>query len=138
MLAEVETRQNGRSVVRMHVKTIDISLDEIGYEGWSVTMRTNPRSSVYDGLIALDDQGGWWKSFGEVVLHWNFADEDGTELPLPKDVGSEHDLDLPYPVIGYVFKRYLEAFRAAVELPKAPRDDSEPTLSISEESPQSV
>lgn len=137
MLAEVETRQNGVSAVRMHVKTVEIKLDEIGYEGWSVTMRTNPRSSVYDGLLALDDEGRWWGSFAQIVDHWNFADEDGEALPQPKDIQSERDLDLPYGVIAYVFKRYLEEFRSAAELPKAPSELSVPTSSTSAESPPS-
>lgn len=121
----------------MRVKTVEIVLDEIGYEGWYVRMRTNPRSSVYDSLIALDDEGRWWHAFGEVVLEWNFADEDGQPIPPPSEFESEHDLDLPYGVIAYVFKRYLEEFRTAAELPKEQPALSAPTSSTSDERPPS-
>lgn len=138
MLAEVETRQNGSAAaVPMRVKIITFDLDAIGYEGWWVTMRTNPRSSTYDSLLALDEEGRWWKAFGEIVQRWNFADEDGKPFPLPRDCETEHDLDLPHGVIAYIFKRYLEAFRVATELPKEQPEPSAPTSSTSEGSPLS-
>lgn len=137
--ATLETPQarNGVSRPSFPIKTVTIRLDEIGYEGWQVTMRTNPRSSIYDALVSFDDEGKWWKAFGEVVIEWNFVGEDGGALDHPKDCESEHDLDLPYGVMAYVIKRYFEEFKAQVELPKAQPVDSAPTSSTSAGSPPS-
>ncbi len=46
-----ETRRNGTASAAMPIQTVDIHLDEIGYPGWVVTMRTNPRSSLYDQVV---------------------------------------------------------------------------------------
>lgn len=140
MLAEVEISRNRTGVPPMPIKTVDIALDEIGYMGWSVTMRTNPRCSVYDALLAFDDQDDpnrWWRAFGQIVQRWNFSSENGEAIPQPKDVESEKDLDLPHGVIAFVFTRYLEAFNAAAQVPKVRPEASAPTSSISEGSPKS-
>jgi hypothetical protein len=109
-------RRNG--TVALPINSVDITFDEIGYAGWVATMRTNPRSSVYDDFLAIDDLTRWWKAFGKIVQTWNFADEDGQPFPLPAEVESEKDLDLPVGVIGFLYKRYVEEFRASIGLPK--------------------
>ena len=114
-------------MVALPINTVDIALDEIGYPGWTVTMRTNPRASVYDGLLEYDDVPRWWKSFGQVVQSWNFADEDGQPFPLPSELASERDLDLPVGVLGFIYRRYIEEFRVTVGLPKVPDNDSATT-----------
>jgi len=119
--------------VALPINTVEISLDEIGYPGWVVSMRTNPRSSVYDDFLAIDDMPRWWKAFGKIVQTWNFADEDGQAFPLPSELPSEVELDLPVGVIGFIYKRYVEEFRASIGLPKVPVASSESSSTTSDE-----
>jgi hypothetical protein len=128
MVAEAVTHRNGTATSAMPIKTIEIALDEIGYPGWVVTMRTNPRASVYDDLVSGDVER-WWPAFGQVVRNWNFADEDGRALELPANYQSEQELDLPIGVIAFVLNRYFEAFAAAAALPKGSDANSSTTLS---------
>jgi hypothetical protein len=119
----LEATRNGS--VPLPINTVEIALDEIGYPGWVVSMRTNPRSSVYDDFLSIDDMPRWWKAFGRIVQTWNFADEDGQAFPLPAELDSERELDLPVGVVGFIFRRYIEEFRASVGLPKVPDASSE-------------
>jgi hypothetical protein len=119
------------STVALPINTVDIALDEIGYPGWVVTMRTNPRASIYDDFLAIDDMPRWWRAFGKIVQSWNFADEDGQPFPLPAELASEEDLDLPVGVIGFIYKRYVEEFRASIGLPKVPVVSSETSSTTS-------
>ena len=119
--------------VALPVNTVDIDLEEIGYPGWVVTMRTNPRASVYDDFLAIDDMPRWWKAFGKIVQSWNFADEGGQPFPLPAELNSEEDLDLPVGVIGFIYRRYVEEFRASIGLPKVPVADSATSSTTSDE-----
>ena len=118
--------------VPLRVSTVDIDLEEIGYPGWTVTMRTNPRASVYDDFLSVDDMPRWWRAFGRIVHAWNFADEDGRPFPLPAELESERDLDLPVGVIGFIYRRYIEEFRARVGLPKVSAASSETTSPTSD------
>jgi hypothetical protein len=126
------TRRNGTGVA-LPINTVDIALDDIGYPGWVVSMRTNPRSSVFDDFMNAEDVPRWWKAFGRIVHTWNFADEDGQALPLPHECESERDLDLPVGVVAFIFRRYVEEFRASVGLPKVPELSSETSSAISAE-----
>jgi hypothetical protein len=126
--------RNG-SAVALPINTVDIELSEIGYPGWVVTMRTNPRASVYDDFLAYDDMPRWWRAFGRIVQTWNFADEDGQAFPLPSELESEQDLDLPVGVIGYIYRRYVEEFRASIGLPKVLAAGSENSSTTSGEPP---
>jgi hypothetical protein len=124
------TRRNGTGVP-LPINTVDIALDEIGYPGWVVSMRTNPRASVYDDFLSVEDMPKWWRAFGKIVQTWNFADEDGQAFPLPNELESERDLDLPVGVVGFIFRRYIEEFRASVGLPKVPDASSETSSATS-------
>jgi hypothetical protein len=132
MVAQLETRPSSETAGRvMHVKTVPISLADIGYEGWSVTMRTDPKSSVYDSLLSGDDKR-WWAAFGQIVQSWTLTDDDGSPLPLPKTVEKPQDLDLRVGVLNFVLKRYFDAVREQLALPKASSDNSAPTSSTSD------
>ena len=116
----------------MPFKTARIEFDDIGYPGWYAKVRTDPRSSVYDALVAFED-GVWWDAFGQVVLEWNLTDEDGKPHPLPKDLKSEHELDLRVGVVTFLFVRYIEAVRSAAAIPKVSEsvfDGSSPTNGV--------
>lgn len=150
------TRRNGTGAP-MPVQTVDVDLQEIGYPGWYVRMRINPRTSTYNTLSTYgaydvpsedDDPSSiakahvehdrrWWKAFAQVVVEWNLEDEDGHRLPHPREVDCEKDLDLPIKLHTYVLNNYFKAVWAETELPKAPSDNSAPTSSTSEGSPRS-
>jgi len=125
-------REQKNGTVALPINTVHIDLEEIGYPGWVVTMRTNPRSSVYDDFLAIDDMPRWWKAFGKIVQTWNFADEDGQAFPMPSELPSEQELDLPVGVIGFIYKRYVEEFRASIGLPKVPVANSATSSSTSD------
>lgn len=131
----ISSSPNGTIAVAFPIKTVEIALDEIGYPGWHVTVRLNPRSSVYDQLVSFED-GAWWPALGQIVQGWNFVDEQGEPLPLPSEVASEKDLDLPVGVMTFLFTRYLEAVRAAAEVPKGPDSTSSATSRTSDENPR--
>lgn len=118
----------------MPIKSVTIDLGAIDYPGWYVKMRTNPRASLYDDLVSLDEER-WWPAFGKIVLEWNLADEDGQPFQHPSKVDSEKALDLPVALITYVFSQYIDEVRAAANLPKALNADSSTTLSTSDGSP---
>lgn len=109
----------------MPVKVVDIKLDDIGYPGWYARMRLNVRASVYDDLVGQDREL-FWKAFERVVVDWNFHDEDGQTLPLPRDgLGAK---DLPYDILNPLVLRYFEAQNQSAAIPKA-SDDSSATSS---------
>lgn len=115
-----EARRNGTAV--MPFKTARVEFDSLGYAGWYAVVRTDPRSSIYDDLVSFGDR--WWQAFGQIVLEWNLTDEDGNPHPLPKDLESEKDLDLRVGVITYLFRQFIDAVRAAADIPKASEPDS--------------
>lgn len=118
----------------MEVTTARISFAAIGQPQWYAVLRTNPRSSVYAEIISVGD--GWWPAFSSVVLEWNLADEDGVPFPLPREVESEKDLDLPVRAMSYLFEQYIDAVRDAAGLPKVPALASDSTSTISTTSPE--
>lgn len=153
---EVETRRNGTAGSAMPIATTEIKLDDLGYRGWFVIMRTNPRSSVYDDLVSNGEREAamvtgdtaeaeaererlrtagdkrWWKAFSQIVTTWNFADEDGVPMPHPREVEQAKDLDLPINLLAHVLTRYFDETRAAAAVPKAQPEPSAPTSSTSD------
>lgn len=115
----------------MAIKTATIAFDEIGYPGWYATVRTDPRSSVYDALVSFEE-GRWWPAFGQVVLEWNLTDDEGQPHPLPKELESERDLDLRMGVMTFLFTRYIEAVRDASAIPKVLEPNSNGISSTSD------
>jgi hypothetical protein len=128
----VERNGTATAAVAFPIRTAEILLDEIGYPGWHATVRLNPRSSVYDQLVSVE--GEWWAAFGQIVLDWNFVDEEGELVPLPREIASEKELDLPVGVMTFLFTRYFDAVQAATEVPKGPASSSSATSRISDES----
>jgi hypothetical protein len=79
----------------------------------------------YDNFISQEDEKHWagWKA---LVVEWNFQDEKGQPLPLPKD-GKTTIKDIPYDIQGWIVSEYLTAFNKAVALPNRPGSVSETT-----------
>lgn len=114
----------------MTVRTAEIRFDAVGQPGWKAIVRINPRSSVFDALI--DSEGEtFWQALGQVVLSWNFADEDGQRIPLPREVDSSQRLDLPIGdgVLQHLFSEFFSAVRASARLPKGSVEASATTSS---------
>jgi len=120
-------------VIRMPIKTVEIKLDEIGYEGWVATLRTNPRAEYYDMFLSTDEEESW-KGFGHILVSWNFGDEDGNPLELPPTL---NHAKLPYDVQGYLIRHYIDAFNEAAGVPKGPQNNSE-NSSPTSANPQTV
>src|SRR5215831_8511575 len=104
------------SVVAMPIVKATIDLTDIGYSGWSAEMRLNVRARVYDDFLS-QEQDKFWTAFGLIVQAWNFVDEDGEPLPLPKDgLGPR---DLPIDILNTLVLRYVEAMADSAAVPKA-------------------
>jgi hypothetical protein len=108
----------------MPIHCTTVSLDEIGYDGWWVSMRLNIRARVYDDFLDQNREV-FWAAFSQIVLEWNFTDEDGTPMPLPKDgLGPR---DLPIDILNTLVLRYVEAMSDSAAIPKARGESSETT-----------
>jgi len=100
----------------MPIHSVDIALDEIGYAGWTISMRLNVRARTYDDFLSQDREV-FWTAFSAIVLGWNLLDEDGQALPLPKDgLGPR---ELPIDILNTVVLRYVEAMADSAAIPKA-------------------
>lgn len=100
----------------MPIKTAVIALDEIGYAGWQAELRLNVRAKTYDDFLSQDRET-FWQAFSAIVVDWNFHDEDGDPLPLPRDgLGPR---DLPIDILNTLVLRYVEAMADSAAIPKA-------------------
>jgi len=116
---------NGTAAVRTAVRTVEIKLDD-DYEGWSATMRVNPPMRVMDELRS-GDIPRYRAALAEVIFAWNFVDDDGRPLPLPKD-GIEWDA-LPFDLEARLIREYGRAIEARSSIPKALSTVSAPSSS---------
>jgi len=100
----------------MPIVTTRIDLGEIGYDDWFAVMRLNVRARTYDDFLS-QDRDQFWRGFSEIVQGWNFTDEDGQPLPLPRDgLGPR---DLPIDLLNTLVLRYVEAMNSSAAIPKA-------------------
>lgn len=104
------------TAVKMPIKSVRIEFDDIGYEGWYIVMRTNPKAYVYDDFLAVDDEDREWKALSQIIIDWNFVDEEGNPLALPKDGLNRNEL--PYDLKAAIIRRYIDAFNENIRLPK--------------------
>jgi hypothetical protein len=112
------------TTVTMPIVKATIEFDDIGYPGWFVEMRLNVRARIYDDFLS-QDQDKFWVALGQIVLVWNFVDEDSQPLPLPKDgLGAR---DLPIDILNTLVLRYVEAMAESAAVPKARGSSSETT-----------
>jgi hypothetical protein len=110
--------------VSMPIKTVVIMLDEIGYAGWQAELRLNVRARTYDDFLS-QDRDQFWAAFTEIVRDWNFLNEDGTRMLLPRDgLGPR---DMPIDILNTLVLRYVEAMADSAAVPKARAASSETT-----------
>lgn len=69
---------------KMPVRTKEIHLNG-DWEGWTFTARTNPPMGIISDMSSgdIDLITG---SIAKIIIDWNFVDEEGNALPVPKDV----------------------------------------------------
>ena len=111
-----ETLAERRNGVGMPIRTATIGFDDIGYPGWRAEMRLNVRAKTYDAFLS-QDRDEFWGAFSEIVIAWNLRDEDGENLPLPREgLGPR---DLPIDILNTLVLRYVEAMADSAAVPKA-------------------
>jgi hypothetical protein len=109
----------------MPIKTAIVTFDDIGYAGWQAELRLNVRARTYDAFLSQDREE-FWAALSAIVVDWNFHDEEGDPLPLPRDgLGPR---DLPIDVLNTLVLRYVEAMADSAAIPKA-RDAGSATTS---------
>lgn len=124
------TGQNGTSAApgAMPIKSVTIDLSSIGYPGWEVTMRTNPRAFDYDNFVNQDEkrhEQGWQA----LVVSWNLRDEQGKDIPIPSKGTKVRDL--PYDIQAKIVGDFIDAFNNVTAVPKPRERSSETTTSTS-------
>lgn len=124
MTETLAARRNGVGAP-MPIKSVLIECDDAGYPGWYARLRTNIPARVYDDFVAQDETR-FWSSLQQIVLEWNFADTDGEPLPTPANGLSWRDL--PFDLAQHLVRRYVDAFNAATQVPKASESNSVPTF----------
>lgn len=84
-MAAVKEHANGVAevLVRSAVRTAQLDLGG-DYEGWLVTMRVNPSLAVWEDFSSGDTER-YDRALSVLVLDWNFVDDEGQPLPLPRD-----------------------------------------------------
>lgn len=111
----------------MPIKTARLEFDEDGYPEWYAVTRTNVRGSVMDDYRS-GDQERWWNAISQIVQEWNFCDENGEPIPLPKN--GTTSVELPEDLLGALLRRFREAFNVQAAPPKEPSANSTPTSTI--------
>ena len=86
---------------KLPVKTDRIAL-EGEWVGWEITARVNPRLRVF-GDIASGDFDRMIKGLADIIISWNFVDEEGLEMPPPTSVTVG---ELPYDLAIAVANAY--------------------------------
>lgn len=111
-MAKVHTNGSGK---RMPVLTTDIALDG-DYEGYVVTVRTNPRFGTKLDMSSGDDER-FMRAVREIVLSWNICDEDGNALPAPHE-SADAIMQVPDELLTQLLNKYVNRSAEATELPK--------------------
>ena len=117
---DAPAKANGMSaeVRKLPVRTTRVDLDG-DYAGYWATMRLNPRRSTIDGLSSGETRPAC-EALAKLIVAWNVTDEEGR----PLEVTPDEVYDLPDEMLAIVIRKYLDAVRAATDLPKAPADNS--------------
>ena len=92
-----------RPVRRMPVRTCKLQL-EGDFAGFELVMRLNPNLRVIKDM-ASGDMDALTAALGEVILQWNFPDEEGKPMPAPSQETIE---ELPIDLITLIAERYQQ------------------------------
>lgn len=111
-MAKVHANGNGK---KMPVLTTDIALDG-DYEGYVVTVRTNPRFGTKLDMSSGDNDR-FARAVRDIVLSWNVCDEDGNALPSPHE-SPDAIMQVPDELLAQVLEKYVNRSTQATELPK--------------------
>lgn len=88
---------------RLLVRTATLALDG-DYEGWQATMRVNPSIATFEEL-ASNDVTRVKAAMASVLVSWNFADEEGREVPATVEgIGA-----IPIDLLGKLLTKWQEA-----------------------------
>lgn len=111
-MAKIHSNGTGK---KMPVLTTDIALDG-DYEGYVVTVRTNPRFGTKLDMSSGDNER-FERAVRDIVLAWNVCDEDGNALPAPHD-DAKAILQVPDELLSQVLEKYINRSTKDTELPK--------------------
>jgi hypothetical protein len=125
-MSPLATSELGPVIARPSITTI-VKFDDMGYAGWAAKLLLNPKSADYDKLFS-QELPTEWEGIGSVIIDWNFGDESGNKIPLPKDCKRE-DCDVPLAVMRRLMDMFHEAFRESLTLPKVSGSNSDDTSS---------
>jgi hypothetical protein len=97
---------------RMPVRTQRIQL-EGDYADFSLVMRSNPPLRVFTGIQANQDFATLRDIMHELIIDWDFVDENGAVLPVGDLEAVSIDL------FGMIVTRYLATVADTAQVPKA-------------------
>jgi hypothetical protein len=97
---------------RQPIRTTDGEL-EGDYAGWTARFRTNPRSSLLDEFGSGDFERVR-AALAEVVLDWNYVDEEGA--PIACTPAAVHAL--PTDLLAATVEAFGRVLKAASDVPK--------------------
>lgn len=95
----------------MPVRTQAVTFEWEGVP-WSAEMRTSAPSGVVDGLFSRGDIEAFKAALVGLVQAWDFVDENGEPIPLPKDGGLAQ---CPYPLLNALVSAYLDSLAVPKE-----------------------
>lgn len=98
---------------RMPVRTATVELAG-DFEGWTATMRVNPKMRTLDDLRSGDDVR-LRAAVASLVVDWNFVDEEGEPLPAARDGGIDECTD---ELLGELIDAYGRKIEELAALPK--------------------
>lgn len=110
--------QNGHAghIMKMPIKTKEIELTG-EWQGWCLTVRRNAPLDVVLRLQGLaSDEGslaGLIATLPDIIVRWNFVDEDGAPLPLT----AEGCRQLPLNLFRAVMEAFGEVIAASADVP---------------------
>jgi hypothetical protein len=96
----------------MPVRTVRVEL-EGDYSHFSLVMRSNPPLRVFTGIQANQDFATLRDIMHELIIDWDFVDENGSALPVGDLEAVSIDL------FGMIVTRYLATVADAAQVPKA-------------------
>ena len=108
---------------RMPVKTATLDVALEGYEGWSFTIRSNPKQKTIDALFSKETEQ-LRDALNTLVVAWNYVDEEGQPLPLPRDGGLAECTD---ELIDATWSALIDWLKEKYSAPKVSEKPSEST-----------